>query len=63
MSICKKLNGGSEENLCKVNCSWAREREKYFVKYLIVKSKLTVLKDITLLFMSIVEKCDSLSKV
>lgn len=41
MSIYKKLNGGSEENSHKVNWSWVREREKYSVKYLIAKSKLT----------------------
>lgn len=37
--------------------------KKYSVKYLIAKSKLKLLKDIGVLFMNTVEKCDSLSKV
>lgn len=63
MSICKKLNGGREENSCEVNWSWLGEREEYSVKYLIAKSKLTVLKDFAVLFRSTVEKYDSLSEV
>lgn len=46
-----------------MNWSWLREREKYSTKYLIAKSKLTALKEIAVLFVSTVEKRDSLSRV